>query len=126
MSSEYHIIKLYSGYAIAKGNTLIRTDWAGGFFTTEAAARAEMRRLAKQERSVKKEKMSGKRFMYRDKEIFVSSPMGGPTYCTVWQSEFGGTHRLTARDLPVRDNQDEAQRDLNHWAWERQLTEVKN
>jgi hypothetical protein len=65
-----------------------------------------------------------KKYIYRDKEIYVSSLMGGDTFGTVWQSDSGGTHRIKLTALPVRNTKAAAQKDLNTFAKSKQLKEV--
>lgn len=67
-----------------------------------------------------------KAYIYRDKKIFVAALMGKEgAYGTVWESSYGGTHRVKVRALPVRETREEAQRDLDEFAHARKLKEAE-
>ena len=62
---------------------------------------------------------------YRYKEKIVEARRGlGESWFAGWVSKSGGTHRLVAKDLPLRESRAEAQADLDAWAKRKGLVAV--
>lgn len=56
------------------------------------------------------------KYNYGGKIIEAGQGLGERTFFTGWRSESGGFHRVVSKSLPVREDIEEAQADLDAWA----------